>query len=62
MDKREHKPLPPEERHQPENPVQAFYERFRGVPLRVLDGIILACIAGLILVVALGIWKARHSL
>lgn len=44
------------------NEVERFYEHFRGVPLKYLDIFIGVCMAGLILVVVLGILKGRGIL
>lgn len=40
--------------------LERFYDNFSGVPLKYLDAFIVVCIAALVLVVLIGVLKAKH--
>ena len=58
---KENRPLPedPPEGPGPQNAVQRFYERFRGVPIKYIDAFIAVCVGALVLLLIWGTLKGR---
>lgn len=68
MERREESREPGQDPEREEHPdpsrlsaIERLYEHFRRVPLRYLDIFIWVCIAALVVVVAMGVFKARGS-
>lgn len=43
----------------PKGDLERFYEQFRNVPLKYLDMFIIACFVLLIVIIAIGVWRAN---
>lgn len=39
--------------------LEGVYEHFQGMPIRYLDRFIMICVVTLIIVIAVGVWKAH---